>query len=467
LYRVNCGGPDYKDSFGNKWLADKQRISDLTWGSKSWTDNFVGLPAFYGSQRRIFDPIQGTTDWELLQTFRYGREKLSFEFPVPDGDYLVELYFVEPWYGPNISANSNGWRQFDVAINNKTYLHNVDIYNEAGYLQVLKKKVFVNISGGLLKVHFPSVNSGQAVISAIAIASKYKDIKPSPSPEPNISNFKLNNPRYIDDWNLQTWLDIGNKQYLDKNIRFNYLPPALFGADWIQTTSVFPEYNDTLATFTLNRVSDVFIALDSNFNSLPQWMDGFTDTKTFIITDNENNNTLKLFTKRIKGGVNITLGKLTNNSDHKTLMYTVAVVPTSNLVEAVDQRPAIRMEAENTKLEGTGFVVGVFNEKKYISFPNLKNSSIEWTINPGVAGTYNLKFRYINSTDKTIPMGLKIIDSSGNTVLNTKLEFTAEKSDKWKSLNTNTGTSINAGNYKIILNNIDSEGLWVDALEFQ
>ena len=127
LYRVNCGGPDYIDTFGNRWSADTHRENEAEAGSLSWADDYPGTPHFFASQQRSFDPVAGTADAPLFQTFRYGMDKLRFNFPVPDGDYRVELYFTEPWYGAGGGMDCTGWRLFDVAVNNKTMLHNLDI----------------------------------------------------------------------------------------------------------------------------------------------------------------------------------------------------------------------------------------------------------------------------------------------------------------------------------------------------
>jgi hypothetical protein len=180
IYRVNCGGPDYKDKYGNIWMADCHKTCDTTWGSRSWTDEYKGMPEFYGSRRRTFDPISNTSEWKLFQTFRYGRDKLKYEFPVPDGEYLVELYFIEPWYGTGGGMDCRGWRLFDVAVNNTIVLKDLDIWKEAGHDRVIKKSFTVNITGGKLVIGFPYVASGQAVISAIAIATGDPQITPAP-----------------------------------------------------------------------------------------------------------------------------------------------------------------------------------------------------------------------------------------------------------------------------------------------
>ncbi|TDX01375.1 glycosyl hydrolase family 95 catalytic domain-containing protein [Dinghuibacter silviterrae] len=169
-YRVHCGGPAYTDRQGNTWMADRERHTDTSWGSSSWTDDYPGLPASFASQRQIFDPVRGTTDWPLFQTFRYGRDKLRYTFPLPDGDYRVELYFMEPWYGEGGGVDATGWRLFDVAFNGETVLQDVDLWKEAGTHGAVKKVVTAHVSGGRLDLSFPRVAAGQAVISAIAIA---------------------------------------------------------------------------------------------------------------------------------------------------------------------------------------------------------------------------------------------------------------------------------------------------------
>ncbi|HET8829188.1 MAG TPA: glycoside hydrolase family 2 TIM barrel-domain containing protein, partial [Pelobium sp.] len=99
LYRVNCGGGEYTDSQNQVWSADINRKNKETWGSTSWTDRYENMPAHFASQRRTFDPIKNTKDWPLFQHFRYGRDELKYEFPAINGEYLVELYFIEPWLG--------------------------------------------------------------------------------------------------------------------------------------------------------------------------------------------------------------------------------------------------------------------------------------------------------------------------------------------------------------------------------
>jgi hypothetical protein len=173
LYRINCGGDDYTDQFGQLWLKD-----DTTY-SRSWAARFPELNPYLASQRVSHDPVKGLKDWPLMQHFRFGRHELTYNFPVPDGKYRIELYFMEPWHGTGggISTDCEGFRLFDVAVNDKLVIDDLDIWAEAGHDVALKKVVYAEAKHGKLTISFPEVKAGQAVISAIAIASTDKNIR--------------------------------------------------------------------------------------------------------------------------------------------------------------------------------------------------------------------------------------------------------------------------------------------------
>lgn len=166
LYRINCGGDSYKDEFGQWWQADD------TLYSHSWGQDF-GMHPYQASQRHITDEIRGTQSDELFQFFRFGRHRLWYDLPVPDGDYRVELYFVEPWHGKEGSEQGDyeGMRIFDVAINGETVIDDLDPWAEAGYCGAIKRVVSAKAKNGRLHIAFPEVKAGQAVICAIAISS--------------------------------------------------------------------------------------------------------------------------------------------------------------------------------------------------------------------------------------------------------------------------------------------------------
>ena len=173
LYRVNCGGDRYTDSFGQVWNTDDVRYS------RSWSADFDGLSPYLASQRRTFDPIRGTRDWELFQSFRFGRHKLNYRFALPDGKYRIELYFAEPWHGTGggWGTDCEGLRLFDVAVNGRTVVDDLDIWAEKGHDAAMKVVVEAEAKEGQLVIDFPEVKAGQAVISAIAIATTDREAK--------------------------------------------------------------------------------------------------------------------------------------------------------------------------------------------------------------------------------------------------------------------------------------------------
>ena len=164
LYRINCGGDLYTDSFGKNWMQDDQQ-----W-SHSWGERFEGVSPYQASQTRN-DSISSP----LFQTSRFGRHELSYHFPAPAGKYRVELYFIEPWFR---QADAEGLRIFDVAVNDSTVINDLDIWAQAHYGRPYKRVVEVENRGEEISVSFPEVKVGQAMISAIAIASAETDMVP-------------------------------------------------------------------------------------------------------------------------------------------------------------------------------------------------------------------------------------------------------------------------------------------------
>ena len=185
LYRINCGGDAFKDEFGQQWLSDD------TLYSHSWGQDFEGIHALQASQRHITTAIRGTKSDELFQFFRFGRHRLWYDLPVADGDYRVELYFVEPWHGKDAAerADYEGLRIFDVDINGQTVVDDLDPWAEAGYCGSLKRVVTAKAKNGRLHISFPEVKAGQAIICGIAVASKEANITRNTSPTRNTTSW--------------------------------------------------------------------------------------------------------------------------------------------------------------------------------------------------------------------------------------------------------------------------------------
>jgi len=454
LYRLNCGGPDYTDSYGNKWMADRHQDNKLQPGSTSWTDDYPGMPSFFASQQRTFDRISGTADGELFQTFRYGLDKLKFNFPVPDGDYRVELYFTEPWYGTGGGMDCSGWRLFDVAVNSKTMIHDLDIWKETGYAKPLKKSVPAHVTGGLLTISFPNAAAGEAIISAIAISTLNKVAKPQSADSGIIGQLQGNNK-----WAIKSWMDIGQKQYTDTGITFNDLPPVFYGADWISTSNSAPAQK---GSFILNADADVYVVMDVPASQRPAWLSDYENTGLFVKTDADVGRQLPVYRKRFKKTDVVTLGE-----NEGKFMYTVVVLPVTSLQPATDLRKILSYKAESAEIKGDGLKSDTLYGKKVVKFNSGGSGSLSFALTPGVADLYALRIKYYNQSNQTFTAKIQLLAADGTVMKEEELSFKPVAKNKSGTVATNTGTSINAGNYKLVITGIKADGLAVSGIEMQ
>ena len=176
LYRINCGGDAYTDEMGNRWMQD-----NTAW-SHSWGERF-GSP--YQTSQTVNDSLSSP----LFRSSRFGRHELSYRFPAHSGRYRVELYFVEPWYR---QADAEGLRIFDVAINDSTVVRDLDIWAQVHYGKPYKRVIDIDNKASEIKIDFPKVKAGQAMIAAIAIATNdwktnYLQSNLSPSPYSSVN----------------------------------------------------------------------------------------------------------------------------------------------------------------------------------------------------------------------------------------------------------------------------------------
>ncbi|AEV99915.1 glycoside hydrolase [Niastella koreensis] len=472
LYRVNCGGPDYQDSHGNIWLADREKKSNDTWGSVSWTKQFPGMPAFYASQRQFYDPIAGTSDWPLLQTFRYGLQQLRYEFPVPDGDYHVELYFIEPWWCKG-GLNAKGWRQFDVAINNKTVIKNLDIWSKVGN-RALRQEVDVHVTGGQLTISFPNIAAGQAVISAIAISTKDKQAKAAAPSPALISKLEIKDSEPAKKIKAQTWLNTGDKQFINSDVAFTALPPTLYGAEWIQ----MPEAGQSaLSSFIVTADADVFIAVDSSLQR-PEWLKDYEDTKATC--QNTKPTTFKLYRKRFTANstVAIDAGEASVSREVANLppdrsggpgggLYSVFALPVTTLQPPFDQKATTSYKMDQAVTTGEGVSRQTINKRESVVFTRPAGGQADVAINTGVGDVYSITFRYYNPSTEIRKATWQLIQADGTVLKTEPMEFTNTREGKWNYFTTTSGSMINAGKYTIRITATDAEGVAIGGIDVQ
>jgi hypothetical protein len=141
IYTVNAGAMTeaYTDTEGRIWTPDQDKFGEKKWG------------AIGGSTvARMEQEIAGTPAPKIFLTERYGME--AYEFAVEPGTYNVVLHFAETYDG----ILGEGERVFDVKVEDKLALENVDPFKAGGGLfkPVCRKIEGVEVADDVLRIEF-------------------------------------------------------------------------------------------------------------------------------------------------------------------------------------------------------------------------------------------------------------------------------------------------------------------------
>jgi hypothetical protein len=290
--RINCGGPDFTDSAGRLWTGD-------TAFATSWAADYANLPPAFASQRRLHEPIAGTRDDALFQTFRYGRERLRFRIPIEPGAYEVDLFFAEPWFLAGGGADCTGWRRFDVAINGATVLRDLDIWRAAGgHARALRKTVSATASAGAIEVSFPRVDSGQAVIAAIAVRTRASLPPADATPRGNATTLLR-----------RTHLDLGDPVPPGGGATLTALPSDLLEAELVAVAAAAGhDVGPTPPRFAVAEASDVYVAHDARIQPKPEWLTAWSPTGLIARTTENTDPGFELYRRRVAAGAEVEFG---------------------------------------------------------------------------------------------------------------------------------------------------------------
>lgn len=164
VFATNCGGTAYRSVEGINFSADK---------------NFSG-----GGSYSTSSDIIGTIDDKLYRTERFGNN-FSYNKTLPNGSYEVNLLFAE------IFHSSTGQRVFNVSIEDKLVISNLDIYPMAGKNTAYKETHWVDLEDGYLNITFNTINDN-AKISAIMV------LQPEGIPEYSLNTVSTNGSIELD-----------------------------------------------------------------------------------------------------------------------------------------------------------------------------------------------------------------------------------------------------------------------------
>ncbi len=112
---------------------------------------------------------------EPFRSFRFGpSQEMAYDIPVPDGEYTVNLYFAELWFGATGGgAGGAGKRVFDVTIEGQLAEDDLDIFAEVGAEVMLVRTHTVTVTGGILDIDLSSLDAvggeRHPVINAIEV----------------------------------------------------------------------------------------------------------------------------------------------------------------------------------------------------------------------------------------------------------------------------------------------------------
>jgi len=116
VLRVNCGGEEFTDAEGHRWLADREWERGCDWGAVGGQTN----------TREATLPILETPRPEL---YRCERHRLDcYRFALDAGVYTVRMHFAETFD----CAFAEGRRAITVSINGKNVCKEMDPYRAAG-----------------------------------------------------------------------------------------------------------------------------------------------------------------------------------------------------------------------------------------------------------------------------------------------------------------------------------------------
>ncbi|WP_423603715.1 malectin domain-containing carbohydrate-binding protein [Sphingomonas sp. MS122] len=447
VYRVNVGGDTVSDAAGNRWAADRQLAGNAGgWGWRSWAEAYPGLDPMLGSRRRTFDPIAGTDAPALFQDFRYGRDQLGWRFPVPDGRYRVELYFAEPWYG-RAGIDARGWRVFDVAINGRTVIDDLDIFAEAGFGRALRKVVEVDVRGGAVEIGFPEVKAGQAVLSAIAIATRGgTPVATEPGSDliaPLPAGSRMSIARFVDNGAAASAASGAP--------RWTGLPPALLDSDQLTPAALG---RAGITRLTVRHDAVLHAAIGEDMPVPAGWR--MSDARAWLM--GERLQPVRFVTR--------TLGKGETVEVPETMPVLVRrVLPSpyapGNFTFAKD-RSLHEAEDEKVRLESAARASSVRGHSGpgYVAVSG--RGTISWTIETGAAGKRQMQLRF-QSPGVARAGRIALRDSSGIVVATMPVAFAATAGE-WSCVTVATPGFVNAGTYAVTLS---TEEVLIDSLKFE
>lgn len=126
----------------------------------------------------------------------------------------------------------------------------------------------------------------------------------------------------------QNLLEVGNAYYVDRDYRLTATPEELEGGVWIMTADEDAgNRSEAYLGFEVGRAVTVNVVYDAGASSLPNWMDGFTDTGLVVGTDNPDAPVMRAYSREYQAGA-VSLGaNMASGAVGASAHYLVLVQP--------------------------------------------------------------------------------------------------------------------------------------------
>ncbi len=159
----------------------------------TYNDNIYVSDAYFNTGNTLDRPQTGLP--EPYQSFRFSRsQEMSYNIPIPDGEYTVNLYFAELWFGATGGGSGGvGSRVFDVNIEGILAEDNLDVFAEVGADAMLMKTHVVTVTGGELNIDFSSLAADGGVRHPIINAIEILGATTKPQSKPFITTWETYN----------------------------------------------------------------------------------------------------------------------------------------------------------------------------------------------------------------------------------------------------------------------------------
>jgi type 1 fimbria pilin len=165
-YRINAAGPDYTDSNGDLFEADRAYVpGDLGYAGSSKPLN-------------VPNPVSGTVNDALYQDLRKSVSGATFSYVfdnIPSDSYDITFYFMYPAPKPSV---------MDIHVEGVLEVDDLSVLATAGRYVAYIENITVDVTDGQLNIDFVPVSGSGSHISAIAVVSS---TQPTPTPDISIS----------------------------------------------------------------------------------------------------------------------------------------------------------------------------------------------------------------------------------------------------------------------------------------